>query len=191
MQAQIGWRPIAKLALLARRGMTDYRNGTGGIGQSQATRLLRLLTDVEVFQTPDGRAHVTIVVQGHRETCAVGSAYFRNWLAGRFYGSEMEAPNHWALEEAIVMINAKAQFDGKVFPVFTRVAESDGDIYLDLGDSTWRAAKITPSGWTIDSNPAVRFRRSNGMLAFPTPVPGGHINDLRRFVNVTDDDWIL
>src|ERR1017187_3210475 len=101
MQAQIGWRPIAKLALLARRGMTDYRNGTGGNGQSQATRLLKLLTDVEVFQTPDSRAYVTIVVQGHHETWAVGSTHFRNWLAGRFYKSEMEAPSDWALQDVL------------------------------------------------------------------------------------------
>jgi hypothetical protein len=29
------------------------------------------------------------------------------------------------------------------------------------------------------------------MLALPAPVPGGHISDLRRFINVKDDDWIL
>src|ERR1022692_1286180 len=142
--------------------MADYRNGIGpASGQSPATRLLSLLTDMEVFQTPDGRPHVTIPVQGHRETYAVGSTYFRNWLAGLFYASEMEAPNHWALEDALAVVNAKAQFDGKVLPVFTRVAESGGNIYLDLGDPTWGAVKITASGWCIDNDPTVRFRRAN------------------------------
>ena len=171
--------------------MTDYRNGVGGYGPSPATRLLRLLTDVEVFQTPDGRAYVTIAVQGHHETWAVGSTHFRNWLAGLFYVSEMEAPTDWALQEAIVVIRAQAQCGVKELPVFTRVAESGGNIYLDLGDPAWRAVKITASGWSIDNDPPVRFRRAGGMLALPAPVPGGNISDLRRFVNVRDDDWIL
>jgi hypothetical protein len=103
----------------------------------------------------------------------------------------MEAASGWALDDALAVIRAKAQFDGKERPVFTRVAESDGNLFLDLGDSARRAVKITPLGWSMVSQPPVYFRRSDGMLALPMPVPGGHITDLRRFVNVTDADWIL
>jgi hypothetical protein len=182
----------AEAALLARRQMADYRNGIGAAyGQTQTARLLSQLADVEVFQTPDGRAYVTIAVRGHYETLAVDSTRFRNWLAVRFYVSERDAANSWAVQDVLAVISAKAQFDGIELPVHIRVAESGDAIYLDLGDSAWRAVEITPSGRSILSRPPVRFRRSRGMLALPAPVPGGHISDLRRFINVKDDDWIL
>lgn len=96
-----------------------------------------------------------------------------------------------ALQDALETISAKAQFDGKELPVFTRVAESYGYIYLDLGDSMWQAVEVRPSGWSIVSELPVRFRRSKGMMALPKPEHGGSISSLRRFVNVKEDDWVL
>ena len=158
---------------------------------SQATRLLMLSTDVELFHTPEGRPYGTIAVRGHDETWPVRSTHFRQWLARRFYESENSAPNAQALQDVLAVISAKAQFDGDELPVFLRVAESEGNIYLDLGDSAWQAAEVTPLGWNIVSQPPVRFRRSNGMMALPTPKGGGSSSNLRRFVNVLDDDWVL
>ena len=135
--------------------------------------------------------YATIAVSGHQETWAVRSTYFQDYLAHCFYESEKTAPNAQALQEALGVINAKARWDGHELPVFTRVAEWEGSIYLDLGDSAWRAVEIMSPGWSIVSHPPVRFRRSNGMLALPVPVPGGHISSLRRFVNVKDEDFVL
>jgi hypothetical protein len=160
---------------------------------TQATRLLELLTDdVEFFHTPGGRPYATIDVDGnHKETWAVNSAHFQDYLTRCFYKSQGKALNDRALKEALGVIKAKAQFDGKELAIFTRVAESGGNIYLDLGDPAWRAVEITPSDWSIISHPPVHFRRSSGMLALPTPVHGGHISNLRPFVNVKEEDWVL
>jgi hypothetical protein len=150
-----------------------------------------LSNDVEFFHTQEGRPYGTIAVQGHYETWHVGSTHFREWLAHSFYQAEKSVPNGWALDDALTEINAKAKYVGHELQVSTRVAESEGNIYLDLGDPDWRAVEVTPSGWSIVSHPPVRFRRSNGMGALPTPERGGRISSLRRFVNVKDDDWIL
>ena len=150
-----------------------------------------LTDDIELFHTPEGVGYATIAVSGHHETWPVGSTHFREWLACRFYESEKGVPTDWGLRDALAVMSAKARFSIKEFPVFTRVAESDGNIYLDLGDSVWRAVEITSSGWSIVGHPPVRFRRSNGMLALPTPVSGGHISNLRPFVNVKEEDWVL
>jgi len=161
-------------------------------GPSQATRLLELLTDdIELFHTTEGVGYATIAVSAHHETWPVGSTHFREWLAHRFYQVEKSAPNNWALQDALTVISAKAKYDGHELPVFTRVAESNGNIYLDLGDPDWRAVEVTPSGWNIVSHPPVRFLRSNGMLALPAPVPGAHIRSLKQFVNVKEEDFVL
>jgi len=74
---------------------------------------------------------------------------------------------------------------------YTRVAEHDGALYLDLADEEWRAVRIDAKGWEVVSNPPVRFRRSPGQDALPVPEPGGTLDELRTFINVTDEEWPL
>jgi hypothetical protein len=61
-----------------------------------------------------------------------------------------------------------------------RVGEHDGRIYLDLANPAWEAVEIAPDGWRVVADPPVRFRRSKGMLALPTPERGGSLADLSR-----------
>lgn len=160
-------------------------------GPSQATRLVDLSADVEFFHTPEGTPYGTIAFPTHHQTWPVRSTHFRELLVHRFYESEGSAPNGQALQSAIDTISARAQFGGKELPVFTRVAESGGNIYLDLGDSEWQAVEVTPSDWGIVSQPPVRFRRTNGMMGLPKPEHGGSTSSLQQFVNIKGDNWIL
>src|SRR5262249_46783645 len=90
------------------------------------------------------------------------------------------------------LLEAQALIDGTCHPVHLRVAEQAGALWLDLSNPAWEAVSITAGAWTVSPDPPVRFRRSRGMLALPTPILGGSLDDLRRFVNVADDaDWLL
>src|SRR5262249_3125598 len=82
---------------------------------------------------------------------------------------------------------ARAKFDGPRISVHTRVAEHQGNIYLDLADADWRAIEITPAGWQIVEQPPVRFRRTTGRLPLLEPKPGGTVKLLRPFVNCASD----
>ena len=63
--------------------------------------------------------------------------------------------------------------------------------YLDLGDSSGRAIKIGPEGWSVVDRPGVHFRRPEGLLALPTPSREGSIELLRPYVNLSDRDFRL
>ena len=95
-------------------------------------------------------------------------------------------------QDAIDTLAAKARFDGDEKPVFVRMAEHGGNIYVDLGGEDWQAVKVAPGGWEVVTDPPVKFIRRRGMNPLPYPVEGGDIVELRQFVNVKDDsDWIL
>lgn len=79
------------------------------------------------------------------------------------------------------MLEAHARLDGPEHPVFSRVAESDGRIYLDLADRQWRAVAIEAGQWSVVSRPPVRFRRAKAELALPEPVPGKSRTRRARF----------
>ena len=168
--------------------MGDQRNS-----KSQATLLVELASqDSEFFHKSDETAYATIMVKTHRETWPLQSRGFREWMIGRFYEKEKKAPRGQAITEAIGTLEAKARHGGHRYRVFTRIGKRNGRIYLDLGDSKWKAVRISAEGWDVVSKPLVRFWRPRGMSRLPTPVSDGSINDLRPFLNVRSNaDWIL
>ncbi|HWB11539.1 MAG TPA: DUF3854 domain-containing protein [Pirellulales bacterium] len=159
--------------------------------QSQATAITELAAAWELWHTPAGDAYATIAVGEHVEHWPVRSQTFRRWVAKAHYDATGNAANAEAIRAALSLVEAQAVHDGQEHQVFVRVADRDGNVYIDLCDADWRAVEITPRGWRIVENPPVRFRRTKGMLALPEPQRGGAVDDLRPFINVDDVDWIL
>jgi len=160
--------------------------------ESQATRLVGLAADADLFHTSKGVAYATIAVGHHTETHLLKSKGFRRWLARRFFEAEGGAPGSQAIQDALGVLEGMALFAGVERDVYVRLAEHAGAIYLDLGDSSWDAIEITRAGWELCAKPPVRFRRPGGMAALPRPARGGSIEDLRPFLNPADErDWVL
>jgi hypothetical protein len=165
-----------------------------GERQSQATLLVALAADAELWHTPgaDGEAWATIKVDGHCEHWPLRVKRVRRWMAERYHAEYETSPSSQAVQDALTVLEGKALFRGKEHPVYTRLAGHDGRIYLDLGDEAWRAVEITSTGWQVMTNPPVKFRRARGMLRLPMPVSGGTLDDLRRLANISSDgDWKL
>ena len=140
---------------------------------------------IELFHDADGRAYATIPIGDHRETWPLHSKGFRQWMARRYHEQHGKTPEFARRStDATQVLAGKAIFDGPEHQVHLRMAEHEGVIYLDLCNDCWEAIAIDSDGWRIVSNPPVKFRRTRGMLPLPTPVSGGSLEDLRRFLNV-------
>jgi hypothetical protein len=161
---------------------------------SQATELVELADTADLFHAPDGSAYATIEVSGHYETYLIKAKGFRRWLARQFYLCSQHAPGSQALQDALGVLEGKALFEGPMRSIYTRLAEHDGAIYLDMADERWRAIKVGPDGWAVVDHPPVKFRRAAGMLPLPEPALGGDLDDLQAFLNIDLDkaeDWKL
>ncbi len=144
-----------------------------------------------LFHAPDGIAYADLRVDGHRETWRLRSRPFRDWLVREHYEDHRTTPNAQAVEDALRVLEGKARFDSPEEPVYLRIAEVDGCIYIDLCDDQWRAVEVTAEGWRVIAEPPVRFRRPDSARPLPLPQSGGSIEDLLRFVNVDTDDFKL
>jgi hypothetical protein len=154
--------------------------------------LINLASTARLFHAPDGTAFADLVIGGHRETWPLRGKRFRVWLRQQYYERTWDAPSSTAINAALNVLEAQAQFDGPERKVSVRVAEHGGPIYLDLADEFWRSVEITPRGWRIADDPPVRFRRPAGMLPLPLPVGGGSIEALALFLNLpVRDDFVL
>jgi hypothetical protein len=158
---------------------------------SQATRLIEYAGKaLKLFHAPEGEAFAT-TRERPRRTWALRTRAAKQYLSRLFYLQEQTAPGSDAIQTALTTLEGIAIHDGPETPVFTRLAEWHGKIYLDLGDDSWRAVQISPGGWKVVAEPPVKFRRSRGLLALPEPAAGGSLADLRRFINVQERDWPL
>lgn len=171
----------------------EDRRGTRSRRATQAEQLVSLASEAALFHVPDGDVgFATIQVNGHQETWRLRSTGFRQWLQFQFYRAERRPPAREAVAAAVAVLEAKAKYDGPAYPVSVRLAEVDGNIYLDLVNEAWEAVEITPTGWRVVSAPPVKFLRVRGMLALPAPVRGGELAELAEFVNVgSERDWRL
>ncbi len=161
--------------------------------QSPASLLVAIAEEIELFVSQDDVAYATVPVNNHSETWAVESKAFENWIARRYTQIHQQVPTKYPLEEAINMLSAEARYglDSQKKQVFTRIAELDGAIYLDLVNDAWEVIKITPDGWKIVSDYPVKFRRIKGMKPLPIPERNGCLDDLDEFLNIHDENLIL
>ena len=159
---------------------------------SASSALVDLVTELcETFQWED-QVYASWLVDGHRETWPVNSRDFKGWLSGEYWVRNRVVLGATTIGDALRVIEALARSSGTKTKVHTRVAlGQNGAVYVDMLDDAWRAIKITPEGWTIKGNPAVRFIRRPGMLPLPVPERGGSLGDLRQFLNATDEGFIL
>lgn len=159
---------------------------------SQATLLVQLADNAELFHTPDQDTYATVTIGGHKETMLLKEKAFRHHLAHLFYKEEGKTPNTQAVQSAIGVLTGRALFESPMRQIYTRLAEYEGKIYIDLGNKNWEAIEITKNGWKVIQNVPVRFRRARGMLPLPYPEEGGNINELKQFLNYdTEQGFIL
>ena len=148
--------------------------------------LLELGSDIEFFHTSDRDAFASVNVDGHLETFSVASEEFSCVLLHRYYRFTSSVPPKQALEDVIRIFKTRASSTA-----LSR-RSSCGSLnttekYLDLADPVWNAVEISVAGWRVVANPPVKFVRSRGMRPLPKPVAGGHVNQLRPFLNIADE----
>ncbi len=161
---------------------------------NQTTELVDAVLDIgaELFHAADRTTYVTLGIAGHFETLPLETARFKSWLRKSSFELFRKAVTGQVISEATAILSAFAEHNGKELKVYRRVAEYEGTIYIDLVNEARNVVRVDLTGWeVIDSPREVKFIRSQGMKALPYPEERGDLEGLRRFVNVTDEEWPL
>jgi hypothetical protein len=116
---------LNKLVNDKRKAFVTASNGAGKAAAEEKTKqadaLIELAESAKLFHPPDGVAYADIEVNGRRETWPVRRKGFKQWLARQYYEEKKGAPNSEAIS-ALNVIEAKAQFEGPEYEVYTRIA---------------------------------------------------------------------
>ena len=161
------------------------------VKKSQATSLIDLTTGCEKWHSPEGAGFISVFVKDHREHLPIKGVAFRRWLQREYFIKAKAAANAQAIQDAVGVLEGKALFDGREYPVHLRLAERGGNIYIDLCDGDWRVVEISPRGWRVLKDSPIKFRRCKAMLPLPEPVIAGDVAELRHHLGLRDDGWPL
>lgn len=156
---------------------------------------MALESGMQLWHDHERNPHATIRIDNHLEHHRLKTKAVKRYLAHLYYQQHKKTPNSQALQDALTVLEAKAVFEGKEYKPYTRLAEIDGVIYLDLANPSWQVVRASAKGWAVleASDVPVKFRRPRGMLALSAPTEGGNLNDLAALINVAPDsrDWCL
>jgi hypothetical protein len=157
---------------------------------TQSELLIGYVEDVELFHDSGGDGYATVEVDAHLENWPLKGERIRQWLLGRFYRETGRAPSAQALADARATIGARAIFEGRMRPVFRRVAKYGDAVYLHLCNEEWEAVEITASGWRVipGETVPVKFLRRDNAASLPYPVGGGSVESLRPLLNVQSEE---
>jgi hypothetical protein len=159
--------------------------------KSQSTQLVELANAAELFRDSDSEAYARLPVDEHFEIAGVRTKHFRRWIARAYYATSGKAASSQSIQDCLGTLEGKAAFEGAIRPVHVRVAGLDGNIYIDLCNSSWQVIEVSAAGWRVLDESPIAFRRAKAMLPLPAPVEGGSVNELREFVHLKDDEWKL
>ncbi len=142
-----------------------------------------------LFHTSAGAAYAEVPIDGHVEVWPVESEEYGALLSKEFYSRNKRVASDRSLKEAKGLIKAEAIYEGSEREVSLRVADTSNGIFIDLANKDWNSVGIGAYGWRLFDRP--RFTRKFGMLELPKPSADGNLAELRNFVNLTDEQWML
>lgn len=152
------------------------------------------------WTTEDGRLFLDYEVGGSRRTMQVtpsGHCDFRGWFATFCVDQQSFVPNGDFLNAAQIYFSHWVRTEGKKVKDFIRVGGKVGELYIDIGNDTNDAWKISADGITRVPGGPTHFRllRGAGMLPLVEPdltTPASELVPLlRNFIKAPEEELVL
>lgn len=160
---------------------------------NMATELAEIAAgNCELFSDDDDVAYASVKSGEHSETYPLRSARMRDWLGRLFYGECRSTPNRSTVDDVLGQLSGIARYDGPTENVYRRIAEHNGEVFLDLANHDWAVVRMAADGWSVvpQSRCPVKFVRPKSMLPLCEPSLDGNLSLLAGFVN-SRDGWPL
>ena len=170
---------------------TAVRKSRSGSKKKKRGSILDAAKDAELWHSPQKQAFATVPVNGHAEHWPLESRSFKRWFSARIHDRSIRIPSGPSISDALRILEVKALEDGPCYQPFIRTGFDGEGCWLDLADDAWRAVRITRHGWEVIDQPPVKFLRTETMESLPDPEKAVMIEELRPFVNTSDDDYKL
>jgi hypothetical protein len=181
------------LVMLLHGNEPSLREMLARLVENEADALVRLArAGATFFCSTKNIAFADVRMSEHVLTLPLANREFQEWLGHQYFREKNRAPKLASERDAMRTLTAYARYQGGPrCEVHLRSAHVGETLFLDIGDETGRCIEITAAGWRVLPRSPVKFQRMPGMAALPIPEVGGDIDQLRRFTNLSDANFIL
>lgn len=155
------------------------------------SKLLELCEKFDYFFNQDEQGYAVITDNKINKVMKIHSQEFKKYLNALFFRTYKIPITSTVLKEVVEVLEAKACFEGTKKPTYTRIANLENKIYVDLCNDGWQCVEIDAMGFRVLDNSPVMFERKRGMTSLPLPCSGGDIMKLREFINVHHEQFPL
>lgn len=162
-RGRTGKQPAAKV--LSRIAQERYRFGTSTTG--------------EPFAVPLSGPRIVLSLRG--------AASLRAELAAAYLRETGTPPPQQALADTLIALEGIAATGTSEY-LALRVADCDGVLWLDLGDTSGDVARIGADGWSIHHEAPILHRRTALTAPLPRPATRGDLGSLWDVLNVSEPD---
>lgn len=118
------------------------------------------------------------------EVAKINSKLSRLWLNRYAYINLKFVPTADTINRVLQTLSAQAHFEGNQHALGVRAVRNTDGLWYDLGG---RAVHITENGWKVTETVPLVFRRFPHQKNQVTPVSGGDLNLLLKYINITNE----
>lgn len=147
---------------------------------------------VEAFIGSDNEAYVTISSENIKRTVSLRSKHFKRFIISEYKNATGKVTRKETLDRVFDFYEAEAYENDTQYIVANRIKFLKNTIYYDLHNERCEMIEITSGGWRIITDAPVMFPKRDISIANATPLRGGNLSYLRKYINVSNEnDWWL
>jgi hypothetical protein len=114
----------------------------------------------------------------------ISSKVTKLWLIRYAYTNLKAIPSTDTINRVLQSLSARAHFEGRQHSLDVRSVHNSDGLWYDLGE---RAVLITDTGWKVPYDVPLAFKRFPHQKKQATPVSGGSLQLLLKYVNVKNE----
>lgn len=114
----------------------------------------------------------------------ISSKVTKLWLIRYAYTNLKTIPSTDTINRVLQSLSARAYFEGRGYSLDVRSVHNGDDLWYDLGE---RAVRITKKGWRVADDVPLAFKRFPHQKKQVTPMSGGSLKLLLKYVNVKNE----
>jgi hypothetical protein len=176
----------------------ENNNNNNNTSSTNPEKLLQTVEDniILLFTDQYDISYAQIQINDHQETIKIESKRFSRLLAKLYYDSTGKVMPSDAINNAVNILQAKAEFEGEKYPLSVRVAAYNNlkeideknafEIYYDLADSKRRCVKISNKKWEVVHSPPIPLFVKYNQIEQGIPVSSYPSDILDKLIDLTN-----
>lgn len=152
------WKSLRELV-----GEPPIKTSEASSDKKQADQIISMAKKFQYFKDDLHEHYVAVDHEDYFDILSLDSRTFKLFLLKMYRDKHHTTPADSAINSAIQVLKAEAEFSGNQRKLEKRIAKNNDKFYYDLADDSWEVIEIDKNGARIAEDPPILFLRTKNM----------------------------